>query len=310
MDNAAVTTPAPVNVVTGAFGYTGRYITPLLLSRGAKVRTLTNHPHRTNSFGDKVEVMPFSFEDPDALARSLDGAEVIFNTYWIRFSRGELTFERATANLKALIDAAKRSGVGRFIHISITNADAQSPLPYFRGKGRIEQYLIRSGLSYAILRPAIIFGPEDILLHNIAWMLRRFPLFTIPGDGNYHVQPVFVEDLARLAVDLANQHRDMAIDAVGPESFTFNELVALLAGTVASKARIVHVSPFIQLILAGIFSRLMGDVTLTHDEIRGLMGDLLVSNRAPTATTHLSEWLASHADTVGSCYRSELSLRA
>ena len=300
----------PINVVTGAFGYTGHYITTLLLRRGVKVRTLTGHPNRANPFGAAVEAAPFNFDNPDALARSLKGAEAVFNTYWIRFPRGELTFDRATRNVKTLIDAARRTGVNRFIHISITNASADSPLPYFSGKGVVEQYLMNSGLSYAILRPAIIFGSQDILLHNISWMLHRFPLFTIPGDGNYRLQPVFVGDLAELAANMANEQRNLAIDAVGPEIFMFNELVALLARTVASKAWIVHVSPSVELILARIFSRLTGDVTLTGDEIRGLMEDLLVSKNAPTATTRLSEWLTCNADTIGTCYRSEVSLRA
>jgi NADH dehydrogenase len=300
----------PVNIVTGAFGYTGRYITARLLERGVKVRTLTGHPNRANPFGDAVEALPFSFDDPDGLARSLEGAQVVFNTYWIRFPRGELTFDRAVNNVKTLIDAARQSGIRRFVHISITSANPDSPLPYFRGKGVIEQYLMKSGLSYAILRPAIIFGSEDVLLNNIAWMLRRFPLFAIPGNGNYRVQPVFVDDLAELAADMAHNQHNLVLDAIGPESFTFNELVALLARTVASKARIVHVSPLIELILARIFSRLTGDVTLTHDEIRGLMHGLLASKSAPTAPTRLSEWLARNADLIGTGYHSEIALRA
>jgi uncharacterized protein YbjT (DUF2867 family) len=299
-----------LNVVTGGFGYTGRYITALLLGRGIKVRTLTGHPSRANPFGDAVEMAPFNFDNPDELAHALEGAEVVFNTYWIRFPHGQLTFDRATRNLQTLIDAARRAGVSRIVHISITNANPDSPLPYFRGKGIIEQYLINSTLSYAILRPAIIFGPEDILLHNIAWMLRRFPLFTIPGNGDYYVQPVFVGDLAELATNIANEPRNVALDAVGPEIFTFNELVALLAHTVASKAWIIHVSPSIELVLARVFSRLTGDVTLTRDEIRGLMADLLVSHSAPTASTALSEWLARNASTIGTSYRSEVALRA
>lgn len=300
----------PVAVVTGAFGYTGRYITELLLRRDFRVTTLTGHPNRANRFGNAVEVRPFNFDNPAALARSLEGAEVVFNTYWIRFPRGELTFDRATDNVKALIDAAKRVGVRRFVHISITSADPDSSLPYFRGKGRIERHLIDSGLSYGVLRPAIIFGTEDILLNNIAWMLRRFPLFTIPGNGNYHVQPVAVSDLAQLCIEMANERSDRAIDAVGPELFTFNELVDLLARTVASKARIVHVSPSVQLMLGRIFGALNRDVTLTRDEIRGLMRDLLWSKAAPTASTRLSEWLARNAGTIGTHYRSEVSRRA
>ena len=300
---------APVNIVTGAFGYTGRYITALLLQRGVRVRTLTNHPHRVHPFGEMVEAVPLSFDNPDALARNLQGAQALFNTYWMRFARGEQTFNRAIHNVKTLIDAARRAGVERFIHISITNADANSSLPYFAGKGITEQYLMRSGLSYAILRPAIIFGPQEILLNNIGWMLRRFPLFTVPGKGHYRVQPVFAADLAELAADMANESRDLAIDAVGPEILTFNQLVALLARTVGSKARIVHVSPWVELLVARIFSKMTGDITLTRDEIRGLMRDLLVSKGAPTAKTRLSEWLSVNAGAFGTEYRSEMALR-
>jgi uncharacterized protein YbjT (DUF2867 family) len=307
---ASIANRGPVNVVTGAFGYTGRYITTLLLRRGVRIRTLTGHPDRPNPFGDRVEMAPFNFDNPDALARSIEGAEAIFNTYWIRFPRGELTFPRATANVRALIDVARRSGVRRFIHISITNATPDSALPYFRGKGEIEHHLMHSGLSYAILRPAIVFGLEDILLSNIIWMLRRFPVFTIPGDGNYHVQPIFVGDLAQLAVEMADKRNDIAIDAIAPEIFTFNQLVKLLAGAIRSKARLVHVPPSVQLILARAFSRFTGDVTLTRDEIRALMSDLLISKSAPNGTTCLSEWLTHNVDAIGTRYRSELSLRA
>lgn len=297
-------------VVTGAFGYSGRYITELLLKRDYKVTTLTSHPNRAGRFGNAIKARPFNFDNPDALARNLEGADVVFNTYWIRFPHGELTFDRATENVKALIDAARIAGIRRFVHISITSADPDSPLPYFRGKGRIEHYLKDLGLSYGVLRPAIIFGAEDILLNNIAWMLRRFPLFTIPGDGKYHVQPVAVTDLAQLAIEMADEPRDLALDAVGPELFTFNELVALLARSVGSKARIVHVYPSIELILARTFSALTRDVTLTRDEISGLMTDLLWSRSAPTATTRLSEWLARNAGSIGNDYRSEVSRRA
>jgi NADH dehydrogenase len=302
--------PTPFTIVTGALGYTGRYITSLLLGRGVKVRTLTGHPGRPNPFGDAVEVVPFNFDDPDTLAHNFEGAQAVFNTYWIRFPSGELTFDSATRNVLNMIDAARRAAVGRFVQISITNANAASPLPYFRGKGLIERYLIESGLSYTILRPAIVFGSEDILLNNIAWMLRRFPVFTIPGSGTYRVQPVFVGDLAQLATETAFEQGNLTIDAVGPELFRFSELVALIARTVNSNARIVHVAPTIQLILAQLFGKLTGDATLTRDEIRGLMLDLLVSKGQPTAPTRLSEWLGEHSNTLGIHYRSEMSLRS
>jgi uncharacterized protein YbjT (DUF2867 family) len=299
-----------LNVVTGAFGFTGRYITSELLAQGKKVRTLTNHPANPSPFADKVEVMPLTFDDVDALARSLEGAAVLFNTYWIRFPSRGVTFERAVANSRALLEAAKRAGVPRLVHISITNASEDSPLPYFLGKGIVESAISSSGISHAIVRPALIFGFGDILINNIAWLLRKFPFFAIPGAGDYRLQPVFAEDLARIAVDAAAQSSNLAIDAVGPELFRFNELVDLIARIVGSRARMVHVSPQLALFLASLVGRITHDMTLTRDEIRGLMADLLISDSQPTAPTRLSEWLQANRASVGTSYASELALRS
>ena len=300
---------AELNVVTGAFGYTGGYITRELLAGGARVRTLTNHARVDDPLARQLEIAPFNFDRPDDLARSLDGVATVFNTYWIRFPHRGLDFDRAVSNLRTLIDAAQRAGVRRFVHVSITNANAASPLPYFRGKGLIEDHLARSGLSYAIVRPAVIFGAEEILLNNIAWMLRRIPLFVVPGDGNYRLQPVFVEDLARLALDAARRTENLAIDAVGPERFSFNELVALIAREVGSHTPRIHLPPAIALACARIVGRAMGDVALTRDEVRGLMANLLVSSAPPTAPTRFSEWLRRHAAFFGIRYASEVARR-
>jgi uncharacterized protein YbjT (DUF2867 family) len=229
-----------LNIVTGPFGYTGKYIARRLLERGVRVRTLTSHPAHPNPFGATVQAVPFNFERPAALVESLRGATTVFNTYWIRFERGEMTFDRAVRNIQTLIEAARQAGVRRFVQISITNAAASSPLPYFRGKGLIENTLRESGLSHAIVRPTVIFGPEDILINNIAWSLRSFPVFAIPGTGEYLLQPVFVEDLAELAMNAAQKNTNIELDAVGPEVFTFNELVRLLADLLGRTVRIVH----------------------------------------------------------------------
>ncbi len=295
------------NVVTGAFGYTGRYITRRLLSMGRRVTTLTGHPEREHQFGDKVSVAPFNFDNPRGLTESLRGTSTLYNTYWVRFPRGGNTFERAVENTSTLIRAAGEAGVGRIVHVSITNASEESPLPYFRGKGIVEQAVVRSGLSYAIIRPAVIFGTEDILVNNIAWFLRRLPVFAVPGAGDYRLQPVFVEDMAEIAVDAGQQDEDLVIDAVGPEAYTFDELVRLIADTVGSRARIVHLKPTMALFLLGLLGYAVRDVVLTGDEIRGLTSDLLVSAGPPTGRTRLSEWLAGNADLVGSQYASELA---
>lgn len=295
-----------LHVVTGAFGYTGKYIARRLLSAGARVKTLTDHPHRPNEFGERVEVAPFNFDRPAALADSLRGASVLYNTYWVRFDRGAATFDRAVANTRTMFDAAKRAGVRRVVHVSIANPSEDSRLPYYRGKALLERALIESGLSYAILRPTVIFGDEDILINNITWLLRRFPMFAMLGKGDYKIQPVYVEDMAELAVNLGGKSENTIVDAVGPEVFTFDALVRLVARTVRSRARIVHLTPGLGLFLSRIVGLFVGDVVLTGEEVEGLMSNLLVSAGPPTGRTHLSEWLSRRADRVGAKYASEV----
>ncbi len=297
------------DVVTGAFGYTGGYIARALIAGGTSVRTLTNHARGDDPLARQLEIARFNFDRPADLARSLEGAAALFNTYWIRFPYRGVDFAQAVSNLRTLIDAAKRAGVRRFVQVSITNANTASPLPYFAGKGVIEDYLAGSGLSYAIVRPAVIFGSEDILLNNIGCLLRRIPLFAIPGAGAYRMQPVFAGDLANIAIEAARRADNLAIDAVGPETFTFNQLVALIASAVGSRALIIHLPPAAALTCAWLVGRATGDVVLTRDEIRGLMADLLVSSGPPTAPTRFSEWLQRNADFFGVRYASEIARR-
>ena len=296
-----------LHVVTGAFGYTGRYITRRLLSMGKRVKTLTGHPGRQNPFGNQVSVAPFNFDNPTELMESLRGATTLYNTYWVRFPRRQVSFRKAVENTETLIHAAEEAGVRRIVHLSITNASEESTLPYFRGKGLVESAIMRSSLSYAIIRPTVIFGPEDILINNIAWFLRRFPVFAVPGTGNYRLQPVFVEDVAEIAVSAAIEDKNVVIDAVGPETYRFDELVRLIAEKVHSRAKIIHLRPGLALFLSRLVGYAVNDVILTRDEVAGLMANLLVSDGPPTGETRLGDWLDENAGSVGTKYASELN---
>lgn len=298
-----------LDVVTGAFGYTGKYITHRLLNAGRRVRTITGHPDRENPFGNRVEVAPMDFTDRTNLVRSLQGAAVLYNTYWVRFNHGRATFQAAVANSRALISAAKEAGVRRIVHLSIANPSIDSPLPYYAGKAQVETAIAESGLSYAILRPTVIFGAEDILINNIAWFTRRFPVFAIPGKGRYRLQPMFVEDLATLATESAQQERNLVVDAVGPEIFTFEDLVAKIASAVGASARLVHVSPWTAFQMLRFAGPFLGDVILTREEIAGLMANLLISKAAATGITRFTDWLPKNAHSLGSKYSSELHRR-
>jgi uncharacterized protein YbjT (DUF2867 family) len=296
-----------VDVVTGAFSYTGKYIAQRLLAQGRLVRTLTGHANRTSPFGVKVDAFPFNFDRPGELVRSLQGATTLYNTYWVRFTHGSITFNEAVENTQKLIRAAVEAGVKRFVHVSITNPHVDSPLPYFHGKGLLEQALMNSRLSYAIIRPTVIFGDEDILINNIAWLLRHFPMFVIPGDGEYRLQPISADDMADLAVAAGQRSENQIVDAVGPEVYTFETLVKLIAQTVRSRTLMVHLPPRTALALSQFIGRFVKDVVLTQEEVDGLMSNLLVVDGPPTGRTRLSDWLREHAATVGKRYASELA---
>ncbi|HEV2298903.1 MAG TPA: NAD(P)H-binding protein [Candidatus Acidoferrales bacterium] len=294
------------NVVTGAFGYTGKYIAHRLLADGKNIKTLTNHPEHPNPFGRQVCVAPLNFGNFEALAHAMVGARVLFNTYWVRFEHGGTTFAQAVANTKRLIDAAEHAGVRRIVHISIANPSLDSPLPYYRGKAEVEEAIRGSRLTYAILRPTVVFGLEDILINNIAWMLRHFPFFAVPGSGEYGVQPIFAEDLAALAVAASERNDCEILDAVGPEVFTFNELVQRIAAQLGRPARLVHVPPELSLFLTRLMGFCVRDVILTREEIQGLLANLLVSHAASNGTTRFSEWLEKNGAPLGRKYASEL----
>lgn len=303
-------------VITGAFSYTGKYATRLLRQRGMSVRTLTGHPptsrlpseqHSAGANTDAVEILPYSFDRPKELAASLLGASTLINTYWVRFPRGQVTFETAVHNSRILIQAAREAGVRRIVHVSIANASLDSPLGYYRGKALVEQAVRDSGLSYCIVRPTVIFGVEDILINNIAWFVRNFPVFGIPGDGKYSIRPIYVEDMARLLANAVEQKDNSEINAIGPETFPFEKLVRVIARALDRRVRLAHVPMPLAYASTALMGWFLRDVVLTWEEYRGLMDNLLAPQSPPTGQKQLTQWLAENADQVGRHYASEVA---
>ena len=294
-------------VVTGAFSYTGKYIARRLLDKGVRVRTLTRHPDHGNTFSGQVEAAPMDFSDSEGLRDTMRGAGVLYNTYWVRFARRQTTFEQAIENTRMLFEAAKEAGVGRIVHLSVTNASHESRLPYFRGKAQVEEILQGLEVTHAIIRPTLVFGVEDILLNNIAWALRRFPVFPIYGSGEYPVQPVYVDDVAALAVEAGSKSHDSTVDAAGPDTYSFEALVRLFVSRMGVHSQLVRMPASVGLALTRLVGVLIRDVVLTRDEVDGLMAGLLVSSRAGSTTaTRLGDWLTDTADNLGRRYESEL----
>jgi uncharacterized protein YbjT (DUF2867 family) len=300
-----MTTPTQTDVVTGAFSYSGAAIARDLGAAGHHVRTLTGHPGRAPA-GTAIDVRPLAFADPGALERDLAGAHTLYCTYWVRFSHGDVTHAVAVENSRVLFGAAARAGIKRIVHVSITHADPASPYPYFRGKAEVEDCLRTSGVPYAIVRPAILFGGNGVLLNNIAWLLRRLPVFMVGGRGDYRIRPVHVDDLAALCVDLGGRADSLTIDAVGPESVTFREMVSAIKAATGSRAIIVPAPGWAIPPLSAALGVALRDVLLTREEYQAMAAGLADSSEPPTGPTVLTDWIARHGAELGRTYASEL----
>ena len=297
------------HAVTGAFGYTGKYIAAQLLARGHRVITLTNSLHKPNPFGEHIQAFPFNWDRPERLTETLRGVRVLYNTYWVRFNHRTFSHAQAVEHTMRLFQAAKKAGVERIVHVSITNPSLDSPYDYFRGKAILEKALQESSLSYAILRPTVIFGKEDILINNIAWAIRTLPVMGVFGDGSYRLQPIYVEDFAELAVIHGSSTENIILNAIGPETFTYKELVRTIAAAIGKPRPIMHVPPRLGYVAGWLIGKWVGDVFITWEEIRALMDDLLFVDAPPAGRTRLSDWVHAHADVLGNHYASELARR-
>jgi len=287
-----------VNVVTGALSYIGRAIAEELLDRGEHVRSLSRRDVPGDPLRERIELAPLQFDNPD-----LSGAATLYNTYWIRFERGGATFAQAVANTIRLFEAARRAGVERIVHISVANADQADDLPYFHGKHELEAWLAASDIPHTVVRPTLVFGANDILVNNIAWILRRSPLFLVPGRGDYLVQPVSVRETARIAVDTP---AGLTVDAAGPETMTFGELVTRTRDAIGARCVVAAGPRAAGLGIIRIVGAMLRDVVVTADELSGLERSLLTSSHEPLSSERFSAWLQLHADELGRRYVSEL----
>jgi uncharacterized protein YbjT (DUF2867 family) len=294
------------DVVTGAFGYSGAAIARELAAAGHRVRTLTGHPGRAPD-GSEIDVRPLDFADPGGLERDLRGAHTLYNTYWVRFGHGSASHAAAVANSRALFAAAARAGIQRIVHVSITHADPASPYPYFSGKAAVEAYVRDLGVPYAIARPAILYGGDGVLLNNIAWLLRRLPVFAVGGRGDYRIRPIHVDDLARLCLQLGGRPDSVTVDAVGPESLAFRDMVLAIRAAVGSRALVVPAPGWAIPPLSAVLGAALRDVLLTPDEYRAMADGLADSDGPSTGSTSLTGWIADHGSELGRAYANELT---
>ncbi len=290
----------PHAVVTGAFSFLGAAVARELRARGWTVSTLTNR--RPPAGVDPcLRVEPLRFE-PAHLERVLDRADLLVNTYWVRLPAHGATFDQAVARSTLLVEAAVRARVRRLVHVSVSNAAAGRTLGYYDGKARVDEVVRRSGLGHAIVRPTLVVGPGDVLTSNIAWLLRRLPLFLLPGAGRCRLQPVTLDDAARVVAGAAAAGADLDLDAAGPEILSFAEYVALVARAVGRRPWLAPAPRGLTLAALRLLSALLHDDLLTREELLGLEQELLVSRAPPTGASSVSAWLLAHGAGLGHRY--------
>jgi len=295
-----------IAVVTGAFSNIGRAVAGALLERGWTVRTLTNRQAAPDD--PPIESFPLRFER-DHLARAVQGAHALVNTYWVRMREHGASFEDAVANSRLLIDVALASGVNRIVQVSVSNASPSSTLGYYRGKALVEEHVRSRAPSWAIVRPTLVVGPRDVLTGNIAWFVRRLPVVMVPWGGEYPLQPVTLADVAGLVADRVESDVRGIVDAAGAERYTFREYVGLVAEAVGRRVRIVAGPPSAMLMLLGLVGRALGDVVLTHEELAGLRDGNLVSAYPPTGGHSVRAWLLANGPQLGRRYTNDIAAR-
>jgi NADH dehydrogenase len=293
--------------VTGAFGFTGRAIAERLLDGGHEIVTLTRRFGTDDALASRITVRPFDTDRPDELRATLAGVDTLYNTYWLRFPRGGATFEGAVARSAALLAAARDAGVRRVVHVSVVNASADADTPYVRAKAALESVVRSSGLEWVIVRPTLTYGTGDILINNLAWALRRFPVYGLPGFGRYTVHPVHVDDVARICVEAGTGLPGGVLDAAGPEILTYRQLVDLVHAAIGSRSVVLPMPGPVVLLTAKLLGLVVRDVVLTADEIRELTSSLLTSAQPPLGTIRVSDWVREHADALGRSWSSELA---
>jgi uncharacterized protein YbjT (DUF2867 family) len=272
--------------VFGASGFLGRHTVRALAKAGWRIKAACRHPNRAfflRPLGQVGQIAPVKADitDPDQVEAALKGSQAVVNLPGILFARGQ-SFEGVHATGAANVAAAAaRLGIKKLVHISAIGADPESDSRYAQTKGEGEERVRAAFPAAVILRPSLIFGPEDKFFNRFADLARFFPALPLIGGGHTRFQPVFVGDVA--AAIAAALEMDAAegrtYELGGPMTYSFKELMEIMLREIGRRRLLVPV-PFALASLKAIFLQLAPNPLLTPDQVKQLRRDNVVS---PTA---------------------------
>ncbi|WP_193368907.1 complex I NDUFA9 subunit family protein [Pelagibius marinus] len=275
--------------VFGGSGFLGRYVVQRLAREGWMVRVAVRHPGRAaflKPLGDVGQITPLCvpLQDPAAVAAALDGADAAINLTGILFERGRQKFQAVHAEgAKAIAAAAAAAGCEALVHVSAIGAGPEAPAAYARSKGEGEAAVRAAFPEAVILRPSVVFGPEDGFFNRFAEMARFSPVLPLIGGGKTRFQPVYVGDVARAVTTALSDPacRGKVYELGGPRTYSFKQLLELMLKTIRRKRVLVNL-PFGLARLEATFLELLPVPPLTRDQVTLLQRDNVVTPGALT----------------------------
>ncbi len=278
-----------VAMVFGGSGFVGRYMVKRLAQRGYVVRVGVRDPDRATflkPMGNLGQIVPMaaSVRDETSVAALVAGAEVVINCVGILYETGSQTFQALHAEAPGRIGrAAAAAGVRHVVHVSAIGADAASPSVYARTKAEGEAALRAAFPAAVVLRPSIVFGPEDNFFNQFAALARVLPALPMFGGGTTRFQPVYVGDVADAAMACLDRAETAGktFELGGPKVYTFREILEFILRTTGRKRFLVSIPYSVGAVQARLFE-LLPKPLLTRDQLLLLQRDNVVSPGALT----------------------------
>lgn len=274
--------------VFGGSGFVGRYVVQHLARQGYRIRVAVRNPNRAlflKPLGDigQIQIVQANIRDAGSVARAVAGADAVVNLVGILFETGHQRFQPTQGTAAgALAEAAKAAGVKAFIQMSAIGADERSESRYARSKGLGERLVRRAFPAATIMRPSIIFGPEDGFFNRFALLAKLSPVLPLIG-GRTRFQPVYVGDVADAlvaALDPRNGAAGHVFELGGPHVYTFRALMELMLKEIGRKRPLIPV-PFALAEIEAFFLQMMPTPLLTVDQVTLLKHDNITSPEAP-----------------------------
>ncbi len=273
--------------VFGGSGFVGRYLVRALAEQGYRVRVAVRRPNQAlflKPMGDVGQVQPVqaNIRDPRSCAAAMEGASAVVNLVGVLYESGAQKFDSVHAEgAKLLSDLAAKAGINNFVQMSAIGADADSTSSYARSKAAGEAAVLAAIPDATIVRPSIIFGPEDQFFNRFAAMARSAPALPLIGGGDTKYQPVYVKDVAaaiRIALE-DPRWNGQVLELGGPEVASFAELMQLTLKEIGRSRPLVKLPYFVAKTMASVLQILPAPV-LTTDQVELLKHDNVVSDGA------------------------------